>query len=309
MSEKPEPQAAAKPPAELFLQLINWPLYSKFPVVGDNPEAQIRDLRLHKGKFDMYCPSCKKHTTWTPVIRDNLETQMKAEKAASLNIRSDRGRFNWLTQFALRIICARITAHYADFYFEVVGPSARARIKYAIMGQKDQLEPTNLLKVGQFPSLADFQFGDFGKFKEGMNDQQRKEFVQAITTTAHGFSVAACVYYRRVFESVLNETRDEHMAKNKMDAWPEFAEARTDHRIKLLKAMLPKFLSEHLHLYSVLSLGAHQLTEEQCAQELPVLRKAIEQIFCDRVNEIRAQKQREATSRLLDQSVDRNKDR
>ncbi|MGH8586431.1 MAG: hypothetical protein ACREWE_09700 [Gammaproteobacteria bacterium] len=92
--------------------------------------------------------------------------------------------------------------------------------------------------------------------------------------------------YRRVFENVLIEARDQHMTENGMHAWPEFERASIDQRIKL---------SEHPHLYRILSLGVHQLTEEQCAH--------------DRVNAIREQKQREAISRLLAQSVDRNKDR
>ena len=308
MSEKPEPQAAAKPPAlpthELFVRLINLPLYLKFPLVGDNQEAQIKDLRMHNGKFDMYCPSCKKNTTWVPtLLQEALAAPGHAEAVAA---RYGGVMLNSLKQFKLRIVCSRIDAHIADFYFEVIGSNLREAIK-ASKGQK--LEPTNLLKVGQFPSLSDFQVGDLDEFKEGMNDQQRKEFVQAIHTSAHGFSVAACVYYRRLFENVLVEARNQHIAENNMKAWPEFDKAKIDQRIKLLKAKLPQFLSEHPHLYRILSLGVHQLTEEQCAQELPTLRQAIELIFRDRVNVIREKKQREEISRLLAQSVDRNKDR
>ena len=46
MSEKPEPQAAAKPIHDLFLELMN-SLYSKVPIFRDDPEAQIKNLRLH----------------------------------------------------------------------------------------------------------------------------------------------------------------------------------------------------------------------------------------------------------------------
>ena len=307
MNEKTEPQVAAKPPAlpthDLFFQLVNRPLYLKFPIVGDNPEAQIRRLCLHTGKFDMYCPSCKKHTTWTPIVSDAHEMRVKLEKATFGPLSSGPVRTNWLEQFTLRIVCARTIAHVADFYFEVVAPNLRDR------DQKEQLEPTNLLKVGQFPSLSDFKVGDLDEFKEGMNDHQRKEFGQAIHTSAHGFSVAACVYYRRVFESILIEARDQHMAENKMKAWPEFEKAKIDQRIKLLKTRLPEFLCEHPHLYKILSLGVHQLTEEQCAQELPTLRQAIELILRDRVTAIRKQKDREAISRMIAQSVNRNKDR
>lgn len=84
----------------------------------------------------MYCPGCKKHTTWMPIVPQELETRANAEAVMAANIsRSGGDRPNWLKQFVLRIVCARTTAHDADFYFEVVGPNAREGIKYA-MGEK-----------------------------------------------------------------------------------------------------------------------------------------------------------------------------
>lgn len=66
-------------------------------------------------------------------------------------------------------------------------------------------------------------------------------------------------------------------------------------------------MSEHPHLYGVPSLGMHELTEGQCADELPMLRKAIELILYDRVNEARRKRHRDAVSKLLAQSVDHRK--
>lgn len=157
------------------------------------------------------------------------------------------------------------------------------------------------------PSLTDFQLGDLTEFEEGLSKQQRKEFVRAINCTAHGFNVAACVYYRRVFESVLHEAKAELMKEAGMVDWPEFDRMRTDERIAALRTHLPQFLSEHPHLYSILSLGVHELTEEQCKEELPTLRQAIELVVRERVTAARAKKQRDSLSKLLSQSVNKHK--
>ena len=161
--------------------------------------------------------------------------------------------------------------------------------------------------MGQYPSLTDFQLGDLTEFEDGMSKQQRREFVRATNSAAHGFNVAACVYFRRVFESVLMEARDEYMAHHGLTEWQEFKEARTDERIRLLLEHLPRFMSEHPQLYAVLSLGVHELTEEQCAAELPMLRKAIELIMRDRVTGARQKREREEVSKLVAQAVGRHK--
>jgi hypothetical protein len=244
-------------------------LYQKIELTGDKADSQIKNLRLYKGKFDAYCPECRKHTTWATVVSSDLGTrasreQMPTPLSSSLRASSEV-TYNWMGDFVIRIECARSPSHRATFYFDTPGLSSFA------------------IKIGQSPSITDFKLGDLSEFKQGMSIEQRREFVRATNAAAHGFNVAACIYYRRVFESVLLEASKEHMSKHGMDEWPEFKVARTDERIRLVKECLPQFMSEHPQLYGVLSLGVHELSEEQCAAELPMFRKAIELIMRDRV--------------------------
>lgn len=309
-----ETAAAAKPAPipthNLLLRLVNMPLYDTVELVGDNPHSQIKALRLHRGKFDAYCPGCGKHTTWTAVVTPELEQRAKLESAAPPLSSSSRFSgptvHNWQGDFKLGIFCARDSRHHGDFYFDTLGPSA---FDYILLktGEGIELDPTLLVKVGQYPSLTDFQLGDLTEFEDGMSKQQRREFVRATNSAAHGFNVAACVYFRRVFESVLMEARDEYMAQHGLTEWQEFKDARTDERIRLLREHLPRFMSEHPQLYGVLSLGVHELTEEQCAAELPMLRKAIELIMRDRVTAARQNREREEVSKLVAQAVGRHK--
>jgi hypothetical protein len=84
-----------------------------------------------------------------------------------------------------------------------------------------------------------------------------------------------------------------------MKDWPEFDTGRMDKKIRLLRNHLPKFVSEHSQLYGMLSIGVHELTEGQCAAELPMLRKAIELIVRDRITADRAKKERDDLSKLV----------
>lgn len=291
-STNPNSMAAS----DLLGKLVSQPLYVPYELTGeDDPRYQISKLRLFPHTFDLYCPSCKRHTPWSVVITKELEAMAKLTKLSNAmpatNFSGGPIEFGWLQSFELPIRCTR-QAHYAKFSFNVSG-GGETTVK--------------LTKTGQYPSLRDFQLGDIGELEEAMTLEQRREYVQAITTSAHGFSVAACVYFRRVFESLLVRARDEHMVEHSMTDWPEFKKAKTDERIKLLAGKLPKFLSEHPEIYGVLSKGVHELTEEQCAAELPILRSAMELILRDRLNAIRDIKQRAAVSKLVAQAVGRVK--
>ncbi|WP_140636168.1 hypothetical protein [Methylibium rhizosphaerae] len=295
---------------QLLVALVELPLYQPHELAGADPNDQVKRLRLHKGKFDAYCPKCGKSTTWSPIVSNELEARAKQEQAsAALSSHGNSAgpiRHFWAGDFGLRISCGRVNVHVADFHFTTTGPSPRDRLEFS-KGALAQLDPTCLVKIGQWPSLTDFQLGNLSNFDEGMSRQQRKEFVRGTNCAAHGFFVASCVYFRRVFESVLLEARAEYMSRHNLEQWPEFDRARTDERIALLREHLPKFMSEHPHLYSVLSLGVHELTEDQCQREVPMLRSAIELIMQDRVTEVRQRRQREQVSKLLAQAIDRHK--
>lgn len=296
----PNELTASLDTSSLFFALVSRSLYAPY-LLGGNGERQIREVRSHSGRYDMYCPFCKKQSTWIPVVHVAVNERRKLEALGNCSLEF------WKQPFDLRTSCSRDTSHSARFVFHVVD-NLRSD---AQVGQKANVgEPTlSIIKIGQYPSVSDFQIGDLSHIEEGMTDQQRKEFVQAINTGAHGFSVAACVYLRRVFEAVLLDAKLEYMAEHGLTAWGEFDAARTDERIRLLRSHLPQFLAEHPHLYGVLSLGVHELTEQECAEELPMLRQAIELILMDRAAALQQRKHRAAVSKLVAQAANRLKNR
>jgi len=286
---------------DLFVHLTAMALYEKFEIKSKTPNLVVRDLRLLAAKFDAYCNHCGKSTTWTASIDQDLSNRAYQEDSAKAIFPSGRSKAgSWMGNFRLHAHCSRNQSHTAAFYFETLSLDPKTE-------GGDFGGTVALVKVGQWPSLADFQIGGLADFEEGMSKSQRKEFVRAINTAAHGFSVAACVHYRRIFEGVIVEAKEKALAERGSGALPDFDRARTDEKIVALRDYLPPFMAEHPHLYGILSKGVHDLTEEECAAELPTLREAIEMIMLERVEEVRKAKRKARVSRLLAQSVNRLK--
>jgi len=291
--------------------LFDAPLYQPVQLESDAASKVLRSLRTTGGqRLDRHCPACGKSTTWTAAIAAEDERTSKLEQAAVIGPGSGGPpKFNWLGDFHLRLYCARQMLHQCTLFFAIEAPPVQLLVenRMANADEKKPVPPTKILKVGQYPSLTDIQLGTLKEYEEGMSVQQRKEFVRAINTSAHGFNVAACVHYRRVFESVLFEARDAKLRAEGTAAWPEFEKLRTAERIAGLKEYLPQFMVEHPHLYGILSKGVHELSEEECGEAMPVLRQAIELMIQDKVDAIRREKRRTLASTLLAQTVDKHK--
>lgn len=291
--------------AELYPELIGLQLYASTEKITPWPTlALAKGLRLGAFRYDMYCPLCKQSATFNaqPLKADQERRRYEDENPQSLyRMAVGTQDFDWHSRFALRMTCARHD-HPFDMYLASV---------ITVHGAQEEGRPMQLnwkiTKVGQYPSLRDMQLGDLKEIEEAMSTAQRKEFVQAISTGAHGFSVAACVYYRRVFEQLLDQARDEFAKDNPGADIDEIDRKYTDEKIKVLAAYLPPFLVEHPQLYAILSKGVHQLTEDECARELPTVRQAIEIILKEKVEAIRAAKRREAAKLLIAQSANRVK--
>jgi hypothetical protein len=86
------------------------------------------------------------------------------------------------------------------------------------------------------------------------------------------------VYLRRIFESLIE---DAHVEASTEPGWDEqaYGGSRVAEKIVMLERLLPPFLVENRGLYSVLSVGVHTLSEEECLAAFPAVRLAIELIL------------------------------
>jgi hypothetical protein len=141
----------------------------------------------------------------------------------------------------------------------------------------------SFFKVGQLPSLADLSLGDIGKkYSKYMNRSDMKEFKKAIGLAAHGVGAGSFVYLRRIFENLIGETYTLVQEKIAIKQ-QEFTKLRMDKKVDALKNHLPSQLVSMKRVYSILSDGVHNLTEEQCLELFPALKLSIELILQQKI--------------------------
>jgi hypothetical protein len=290
---------------QLIEHLIKSPLYQKFDLKTDDIDAETRRILLSDGRFDLYCPQCRKSSTWALVV--NPEMQKRAQRESMTSVVSSHGGFSrserthWAGEFKLRISCTREPLHSAVFHF-VSSKNTKKK-----SDAENEAAKASIVKIGQTPSLADFESGDLSGLEKGLTQTQRDDFVRAIRTASHGFYIAACVYYRRVFESIIEDAKQSYMSKHGLTVWSEFEDASsTADRIKLLKSELPGFLFEHPHFYKLLSMAVHTLTEKECGEEIQKIKETIEHIVRDRIIQRERADQQAALSKFISQAIDKH---
>ena len=143
-----------------------------------------------------------------------------------------------------------------------------------------------LMKIGQFPTVADFHISEIKQYSKLLSNEKLKEFTRAIGLAANGVGIGSFVYLRRIFEFLISEALDKAKSEGKISE-PDFQRARMDEKIDLLHSYLPSFLVENKAMYSILSLGIHELNEETCLAHFDTLRVGIEIILDEKLDELR----------------------
>lgn len=149
-----------------------------------------------------------------------------------------------------------------------------------------------IVKVGQWPSLADIQSAEIDKkYNKQLKRPELKDFKRAIGLAAHGVGVGSFVYLRRVFEKLIIGTYLQYKDEQKIDE-AEFAAKRMADKIDILRGYLPSHLVEMKDAYGILSKGIHELSEQECREHFKILKLSIELIL-DQQIELDAKQERD----------------
>ena len=140
-----------------------------------------------------------------------------------------------------------------------------------------------IIKIGQWPSVADFQIPQAEKYRKILGEDQYKEFTRGIGIAAHGVGIGSFVYLRRVFENLIEEARVKAQSEDKEFSDEKYMKARMDDKIQMVKDYLPEFLVENRTLYAILSKGIHDLSEDECLQYFETVKIGIEQILDEKI--------------------------
>jgi len=250
MSEEQKPIEKEVPPFPGIQEFIfNVPLYSEYKFADDLEDVKIL-YGQNRGRLrhDGHCPYCEQQSTFTihPINLTNVTEQVNLQ---------ERFRFE-----IFYITCARSDAHVVKIWFRIKNLAIQ--------------------KVGQYPSLADVANDESKKYKSVLKGENSSEFHKAIGLAAHGVGIGSFVYLRRIFERLIAEHFQANQAANKWDA-TEFAKLRMEEKVLFLKTYLPEFLVTNRKIYSILSLGIHELTEKDCLTYFNILKKSIVVILDD----------------------------
>jgi hypothetical protein len=132
-----------------------------------------------------------------------------------------------------------------------------------------------IMKVGQFPSIADIAIDENRqKYRSVLQGPNWAELYKAIGLAAHGEGIGSFVYLRRVFERLIRSRFDEFKIE---EGWTDtdFVPLRMDEKVAFLKDHLPSYLVETRRIYSIFSLGIHELNNETCLQFFEVGKRSI----------------------------------
>lgn len=158
----------------------------------------------------------------------------------------------------------------------------------------------HLIKIGQHPSVADFHISEIKQYKKLLSNEKLKEFTRAIGLAANGVGIGSFVYLRRIFEHLISEAYETCLAEELITE-EQYNRSRMDQKIELLAPHLPEFLVQSKSIYSVLSLGIHELDENTCLAHFDTLRVGIEIILDEKLDELKKREKIEEAKRKLSQ--------
>lgn len=272
--------------SNIFAEFIqNSGLYDWIEITENNIDDLISFID-GKEKLDIYCPNCGQMRVFSmnPIyfvfhiddekrswrsLSSELQSLQNTQKLISTP-RPDKPQekhewmwSNWQTEHATRVmvfpfVCAMDESHHLDY---VVVTS-----------------PDKMIKIGQYPSVADISFPKLDEYKKVLAKEDMKELRRAIGLHAQGIGIGSYVYLRRIFERIIDKAKDNAVQGGNLDM-EKYQAARVNERIPMLKDYLPKMLVENTTFYGIVSRGIHELSEEECNSYFPVMEEFIYMIL------------------------------
>lgn len=154
-----------------------------------------------------------------------------------------------------------------------------------------------IIKIGQFPSIADLVIPEIARYKSILGSQYR-EFSKAVGLFAHGIGIGSFVYLRRIIEKLVFDRYNE-VAETLSISKEDFEHLKFDVKIDTLKNYLPAVLVTNKNVYGIVSKGIHELSEDECREMFPYVKAGIELILDDLI----AEKERKEKEKIFEKFV------
>ncbi len=130
-----------------------------------------------------------------------------------------------------------------------------------------------LIKVGQYPPIVEFE-SQLKIYRKTLGKVDYSELQKAIGLKTHGNAIGAYTYLRRIFERLLYK-RFETVLGNDPN-YEKLQIKSVKEKIEFLGIdHLPSFMVENTTLYSIISKGIHELSEEDCISNFEIVYKSV----------------------------------
>ena len=240
---------------------LKTPLYEKLSI-EESYSNTIFDIVYFNKKIDCYCTSCKKESTF---VGKNPVPMLGRYPTHSYEEMLKTG--NGFEFFKNKI-------YHLEFYC--------TRNEKHKMHQSLIITENELFKIGQHPSIADISIPELKKYRKVLSPEKYSEFIRGNGLITHGIGIGSFVYLRRIFEYLIEEA---HIKLKNEKGWneEEYINSRISDKIQILRTELPDFLVKNKSIYSILSIGIHELSENECLKYFPSVKLGIELILDEKL--------------------------
>ncbi|MBY0117870.1 hypothetical protein [Paenibacillus xylanexedens] len=261
-----------------ILGILNGGLYVTTKI-EENEFSELDNLFNGSSSYDCYCKECERDS-----IFHKVKTPGPMYKGATPKIVEFSDTITDKTNFRTLIMnCTRNESHLVIFHFWV---------------SKSSPYQIEMKKTGQLPSVADLLSADTKKYRSILDRTDNHELNKAIGLYSHGVGIGSFVYLRRIFENLIEKAHQQAIQNTEWEE-EEYNRARMNEKVGMLSNYLPHFLVENRQIYSILSKGIHELTEDECLSAFGAVRLAIELILDEEIAKKESEKKRQQAAQSI----------
>lgn len=243
-------------------ELILNPLYKK---IKNIPESILTMFPVDNIKIELYCNKCKKRRIFTFATIGMDYYLMESGPHFSSDI---------------SIGYSKLINDNEYFYF-----IAKADCGHDLIMLFKIVDENTIMKVGQSPSIYDMNEEINNKsFIKELGKEYASYFKTACSLNSFNSNIGAMTYLRRIFEKILLDCFIANQSDIEIEQ-EEFLKLRMDEKLSKLKSFLPSIIFDNGYnkVYTKVSDGIHNLSEEECEQLFIPLRMAIEEILIEKI--------------------------
>ena len=243
-------------------ELILTPLYKKIKCM---PKSILMSFPIDNTKIELYCNECKKRRIYTFATIGMDYCLMES----SIHFSQDT-----------EIGYSEFIKHNEYFYF-----IAKADCGHNLIILFKIIDENTIMKVGQSPSIYDMNEEINNKsFLKELGEEYASYYKTACSLNSFNSNIGAMTYLRRIFEKLLLDCFEQN--KGELEITKEdFTKFRMEDKLDKLKNFLPQIIFENGYnqVYSKVSDGIHNLSEDECNDLFIPLRMAIEEILIEKM--------------------------